>query len=153
MIKRFWMGSRFLALALALMLGLAACGGGQAPPPEVITQAVTQQAERTQLQLWQGLSHQADAPALKVNRVKPTRTRAIWVDGQSAYQVKGNYQLELRYSSRQVKQKAPFEVILQAIPGSDDWQWLYPTVVAQGKSAQWKTQLLQGDRPAGSPTA
>jgi hypothetical protein len=135
------------------MLGLTACGGGSAPPAEVISQAVTQQAERTQLQLWQGLSRQANPPVIKVSRVKSTGTRSILIDGQRGYQIKGNYRIELRYSSRRVQQKVPFEVILKAIPDSDDWQWLYATGKGPGKSTHWQTQLLHRDRPTGSPAA
>ncbi|MDA0267128.1 MAG: hypothetical protein O3A14_09220 [Cyanobacteria bacterium] len=148
MIRRLWRGGQLLALVLALMLGLTACGGGPAPPADVVTQAVTQQAETTQRQLWQGLSRQADAPKLQINRVKPTRTRSIWVDGQGAYQIKGNYQLDLRYSSRRVKQKVPFEVILQPVPNSDNWQWLYPVSDSPGTPPQWQTQLLPSDPPS-----
>ncbi len=151
MINRFWMGGRLLALIATLMLGLTACSSGQAPPPEVITQAVTQQAQQAQQQLWQGLSHQSDTPQLNVSRVKPARTRSILVDGQDAYQIKGNYQLELRYSSRRVKQTAPFEVILQAVPDRGAWRWLSPVGHSPGQSLQWQQQLLSRDRPLESP--
>ena len=146
MIKHLWLMGRMLVLSLVLLVGLVGCGGGQAPPTEIITQAVTQQAERTQLQLWQGLSRKASAPELKVNKIKPTRTRSMRVNGEGAYQIEGNYQLELRYSSRRVKQKAPFEVILQAVPGSDDWRWIYTDQTTVGQPPQWHIQRLQRDR-------
>jgi hypothetical protein len=140
MINRLWMSGRLLALALIAIV-LTSCGGA-GPPQDVITQAVTQQAEQAQRQLWQGVSRQADAPQLQIKRVKPTRTQPIRVDGQDAYQIKGNYQLELRYSARRVKQKAPFEVILQPVVDSEAWQWLYPTNPGAGEASQWQTQLL-----------
>ncbi|NJN21216.1 MAG: hypothetical protein HC812_08545 [Leptolyngbya sp. RL_3_1] len=141
MTNRLWIGGRLLALALIAIVSLTACGGA-GPPQDVLTQAVTQQAEQTQRQLWQGVSRQADAPQLQVKRIKPIRTQSIRVDGQDAYQIKGSYQLELRYSARRVQQKAPFEVILKPTSNSEAWQWLYPMNTGPGEAPQWQTQVL-----------
>lgn len=127
---------------ILLLLGIGGCGSLKGDiPAEIVTAAVTQQAQQEQIALWQQLSAATDmAPQLSVNQVKVRRVRQVKVATALAYEVTGTYRYRLRYADRSpVKQsRVPFTLIVQRPTAAESWQLLQTNgSFENGQSWRW----------------
>ena len=145
MIRRLWRGMLTGLVAVLMLLGVAGCSGlSSGPSQDLIAQAVAVQARENQASLWQQLSLQAeDTPSLAVSRVQVLQSRPVQVASTLAYEVTGTYQYRICYPHhRPIKQSdVPFDVVLQAIPETEDWQLLQ---IESDRS--WAWEPLVGDQ-------
>lgn len=150
MIRRHIKGIFTVFMVLVILIGLAGCQGFSAgPPKEVVAQAVKVRAQADQQMLWQQLSLQTDvSPSLSIKQVKIRKTRPVQVASKLAYEVTGTYQYKLRYPNRRKieQSQVPFDVVLQAIPETENWQFLRIETDQEGDRRRWSWETLTGDR-------
>lgn len=116
--------ARVLALLLALLLPLSACGGPGQPSQGVLLDALALQIQLTQGAIARALD--LDAPGLpQVSRVRVEEQALLTVGGEKGLRIAGRF--DWRLPGDPIRVDSPFELYLQRGERNQSWRLALPS--------------------------
>jgi hypothetical protein len=145
-----WPPGLLLALLLALLLPLSACGGPGQPGQGVLLDALALQIQLTQSSIAQALD--LEPPGLpQVSRVRVEEQTRLAIGPAPGLRIVGRF--DWRLSGDPIRVDSPFELYLQRGEREQSWRLARPTgsstAVPGGAVQDWTTYPLPlpGERP------
>lgn len=135
----------YLLLVAILCLVVSGCGVKLLIPDMVLVkQAIARQITLDQKQVARQLFWSETVPKFQLQRVTISAIEPMVIQNLQSYQVRGSYDLTLKFSKRQWQQQQnPFEVYLQRQQRGETWRLARPQIESQNNEIIWLTYLIE----------
>ena len=127
-------------MLLTALLCLTGCGK-QGPDSKLVKRAIALEFGQAQLELSQQL--RTKVPTFKIERVDIAEQTPLWIEGQAAYRIKGQYDASVKFPDQRYRQENnDFDVYLQQQGDTDTWRLAIPQEDKGTASQVWQTYIL-----------